>query len=182
MLRRMDRARRNYLGINVIGGVAVLGSCAHGLLTHPGQGGLLWGSMPGPLVSLHVGLLPLAVAGHLAAAAFLLRAPPGRLTIGGAPALPQLSFSTAVLLLASAWWMPLCWAALDQQDPGYLQWIQLVLMVAGATALLNVVLLLRLDDVPGLRLRWAAVIGASIVMLQCTILDAFVWPRYFGIG
>ena len=78
--------------------------------------------------------------------------------------------------------MPLCWAALDRQDPDLLQWIQLVLMVAGATALLNLILLVRLDPTPAPRLRWAAVAGAFFLMLQCTVLDAFVWPRYFGIG
>ena len=177
----MERTRRNYLGINLLGGVAVLGSYAHGLLTHPGQGAALWGTMPPRLVPVYVGMMPLAALGYLVTAAFVLRTPAAALTIRGEPAHPQLSFTTAAFLLASTWWMPLCWAVLDRQDPGLLQWIQLTLMVAGACALLNLVALLRLDPTPTPRLRWAAVAGSVALVLQCTVLDAFIWPRFFGI-
>lgn len=177
----MDRPRRNYLGINLIGGVAVLGSYAHGLLTHPGQGTRLWGSMPETLIPWYVGMMPLAAVGYLLAFAFLLRTPAAALTIQGQPALPQLSFTTATFLIASTWWMPLCWAALDSGNPDLLNWIQLTLMVAGASALINLIHLARLDPTPTPWLQRAAVAGMVFLVIQCTILDGFIWPRFFSI-
>ena len=48
--------------LNVLGGLSVLGSYAYGLSTHPGQGEMLWGTIPenvrGPYSAM---MLPAAV-------------------------------------------------------------------------------------------------------------------------
>ena len=175
-------ARLPFLIINVVGGVAVLGSYAHGIATHPETAGQLWGSLPEAAVPFYTGCMPFAAIGYLTVFAFLLVQKPSQVRFGRGPAYPWFMGSHAVFLLASTLWMPLCFAALDGASPGLLPWIQLVLAIAGSAALVHVVWLIRLVDSPWPRLRAAAIVGATGLMIQCTILDALVWPRFFTVG
>jgi hypothetical protein len=179
--RRLD-ARVPFLLVNVIGGISVLGSYAWGIATHPETAGGLWGSIPPSVVPLYTGCMPFAAVGYLTVFAFLLVQPPAQVRTARGPAFRWFLGSHAVFLLASTLWMPLCFMALDGPDPGLLPWIQAVLAVAGAAALAHVVWLTRLVDTKWPRLRWAAVIGATCLMVQCTILDALIWPRFFTVG
>ena len=177
----MDRSRLFFLLVNVVGGVGVIGSYVHGLSTHPDQAGLLWGTMPESLIPIYSGNMPFAAIGYLLTFAFLMLTPPAQLTRKGQPMLGWFTLSTLVFLLASTWWMPLCFQAIDTGDAELLKWIQLVLAVAGAAALGNFVQLLRLDTPPRPRLWRVATVGWAFLVLQCTVLDALVWPRFFGI-
>lgn len=177
----MDRPRLQYLAVNVLGGVGVLGSYAHGLSTHPGRGDELWGTMPEAVQPIYAANMPLAALGYLLVFAFLLLTPPSGIQREGQPLHGWFTLATLVFLLASTWWMPLCWQALDTGDPELLKWIQLVLAVAGAAALGILVQLFRLDPTPRPRLRKVATGAFCFLVLQCTVLDALVWPRFFGI-
>lgn len=177
----MNRDQLTYLFVNIVGGVGVLGSYAHGLITHPGQGARLWGSVPAALVPLYAGVMPFAAVGYLATMALLLLTPPDALRLRGRPALPRFTISTAAFLLASTWWMPLCWRALDQADPSLLWPIQIVLLAAGGTALLNLWMLTQLAPTARPRLQQAAVAGSVALVVQCAVLDALVWPRFFSV-
>lgn len=175
----MNRDHLAYLFVNLVGGVGVLGSYGQGLLAHPGQGARLWGELPATLVPLYAGVMPFAAAGYLVTMAFLLLAPANSLSLGGRPALPRFATVTALFLLASSLWMPLCWQALDQADAGLLWPIQLVLLVAGAAALINLWMLIRLAPTARPTLHKAAIAGSAALVVQCAILDALVWPRFF---
>ncbi len=177
----MDRARLMYLFINVLGGVGVLGSYAHGISTHPGGGDLLWGTLPEAVRPLYTANMPFAAVGYLLTFAFVLSTPPDRLTRDGNSVTGLFSAATVFFLVASTWWMPLCFEALDTGNVEILKWIQLVLAVAGAAALGVWIQLFRLDPVPRPWLRKAAIVGQGFLVLQCTVLDALVWPRFFGI-
>lgn len=58
--------------INIIGGAAVLGSYALGILTHPDAGQVLWGDVPESLRALYTANMFLAAIGYFALIYYLL--------------------------------------------------------------------------------------------------------------
>ena len=160
----------------------MLGSYAWGIVTHPETAGDLWGTIPSAVIPLYTGCMPFAAAGYLTVFAFLLVQPPAQVRMASGPAYRRFLASHAVFLCASTLWMPLCFRALDGPTPELLPWIQVVLAVAGAAALAHVIWIWQLVDTQWPRLRWAAVVGAGCLMVQCTILDAIIWPRFFSVG
>lgn len=173
--------RLTLLMINLIGGVAVLGSYAVGISGHPGQTDLLWGSLPEGVRGLYVANMLPAAIGYLVAFAYLMAAPPRRLQHAGAPALPALSTVYATFLVSSAAWMPLCWSALDGGREELISLIKLVLVLAGASSAGLLLLLARLSDPPWPRWWRASLLGMGFLVLQCAVLDALVWPQFFVI-
>ena len=174
--------RGTMLTINIIGGIAVLGSYAYGAMTHPGQTDLLWGNLPDAVRGIYTTMMFPAAIGYLTLTAYLLLGKPEQLQLSGASALPLLNANYAIFLLTATLWMPLCWIAVD----GPAQWlafpIQAVLALTGLAALAFLVLLWKLEDRSRPTFRLAALVGAGCLFLQCGILDAIIWPRFFVIG
>jgi len=144
--------RLSLLMINLIGGVAVLGSYAVGISSHPGQTDLLWGTLPEGVRGIYTANMLPAAIGYLVAFAYLMAAPPERLQHAGKPALPTLSTVYATFLASSTAWMPLCWVALDGGRDDLIGLIKLVLLLAGLSSAGLLLLLARLTDPP--RPRW----------------------------
>ena len=167
------------LFINLVGGFAVLGSYAWGLSSHPGEGALLWGDIPEswkPLYSLN--MLPAAL-GYLTFTAYLLSAKPEELRFRGEKALVLFQINYGLFLTTAAFWMPLCWIALDGNQTWLLLPIQSVLAVTGLASIGFIYLLWNLEAPPRPRFHKAALVGACWLALQCAVLDAIVWPRFF---
>ena len=77
------RGRASLLLLNVLGGLAVLGSYALGLSTHPGMGDAVWGGVPQELRPLYTVNMLLATAGYFAFSHFVFfRLDPRRTRIG----------------------------------------------------------------------------------------------------
>ncbi|MEE2829003.1 MAG: hypothetical protein VX498_07440 [Myxococcota bacterium] len=170
------------LWINVLGGLAVLGSYAYGLGTHPEQGQQLWGTIPEGLRGIYTGMRLPAAVGYLTFTGYVLLASPASLRISDRPILTILNVNYAIFLVTAATWMPLCWIALDGQAEWLLLPIQGVLALTGLASLGFVALLVFLDDPPKPRFRKLALAGAICLFIQCGILDALVWPRFFTLG
>ena len=68
----MHKAKKQWLAINVLGGVAVLGSYAQGLLTHPDTRNVLWGDVPELLREVYSVTMWLATAGYLVFMGYVL--------------------------------------------------------------------------------------------------------------
>jgi len=172
--------RRILLAINVVGGVAVLGSYAHGIATHPEPAAALWGGVPEGLRSpLYQVCMLLATAGYFAFTSYLLlRVDPDAARVGrfGFGLFHALYLG---MLLPSALWMPLTFAWLDAPGPALWMAVRVVLFAVGIASLGLVVALLRLRP-RGPRLHHAlAVLGAVAFANQTAVLDALVWPHYF---
>ncbi len=60
----MHYHKRTWLAINVVGGVAVLGSYVHGLVTHPETRNALWGTIPEELKAVYGVTMWLAAGGY----------------------------------------------------------------------------------------------------------------------
>lgn len=167
--------------INLVGGLAVLGSYAVGISGHPGETDLLWGTLPEGIRGVYtLNMLPAAV-GYLVAFGYLMATPPDDLQHAGAPALPALNTVYAAFLVSSAAWMPLCWVALDGGRDELIPLIRLVLILAGLSSAGLLLLLSRLTNPP--RRRWwqASLVGMGFLVLQCAVLDALIWPQFFVI-
>jgi len=61
----MHPQKKKWLAINIVGGLAVLGSYAHGLITNPQTRDPLWGDMPAPLQEIYGVTMWFATEGYL---------------------------------------------------------------------------------------------------------------------
>ncbi|MBW2508727.1 MAG: hypothetical protein JRE81_08865, partial [Deltaproteobacteria bacterium] len=100
-----------------MGGAAVLGSYVHGLLTHPETRNDLWGSIPLELQAVYGVTMWLAAAGYFFFSYYFLvrtdadEARFGRFGFGLINAL------YALIMVASALWMPLTFAYFENPSP-----------------------------------------------------------------
>jgi hypothetical protein len=176
----MQAQKRTMIWINLVGGLAVLGSYAHGFLTHPGSGSALWGGVPQAAQPLYTVNMFLAAAGYLAFTAFLLFAVDAQQArVAGRFGYGLFCALHVGILLPSALWMPLTYRMLDRPSQGLWWAIRLVLALVGASSLglLGALLALR-PRRPG----WAhalAVLGCVDFCLQTVVLDALIWPAVF---
>ncbi len=166
--------------VNLVGGLAVLGSYAHGILTHEEPGRALWGGVPSSLRPLYQICMLLATAGYFAFSGFLLFAvPPETTRIAGRWGYGALVPIHALFLIASALWMPLTFRYLAAPTTGGWIAVRAVLFATGIGALALIAALATIEPREP-RWSWAlALVGACAFALQTAILDGLVWPALF---
>ena len=168
------------LVINVVGGLAVLGSYAHGIMTHYDPGTALWGGVPEGLRPVYTANMLLAALGYFAFTYRLLfRTVPEEARVGRRSGLGLFNALYVAVLLPSALWMPLTFSMVEH--PSRLVWasIRLVLSVVGLGSVGLVACLLGLRPRDPRWLHWLAIAGAIFFCLQTAVLDALIWPAYF---
>jgi len=171
--------RMRLVVLNVVGGIAVLASYAWGLGLHPELADALWGGVPEGLRPVYQVNMVLAALGYFPfTAELVLRSRPGDFPGPGHAGLQGLY---AGVLLPSALWMPLTLQML--REPSTLLWwaVRIDLLVVGLSALGLLALIARMQPRPP-ALRWGlALAGCGFFCLQTAVLDALVWPAYFGV-
>jgi hypothetical protein len=176
----MARPNLLLLLLNVLGGIAVLGSYGAAFTGSPDFKDGLWGGVPESLRSLYTVNMLLAAAGYFPFTWLFVRATTPaefRATTGLPYAL--LFALYALVLIPSALWLPMTGRMIAAPDAGLWFAIRLVLAAVGigATGLLLLAFgyaLKRRDAT-----SWAAAIGTLPFFLQTAILDALVWPAYY---
>ena len=178
----MPKSKTFLFIVNLVGGIAVLGSYVYGLASHPGQGAMLWGAVPESVRGPYTAMMFPAALGYLTMFSFLMTAETEYLEEHLWGGLGRFNLMVALFLLSAASWMPACWYGIDK-GLAWMVWpIQGVLAVTGLTAVFFVWQLLQLPQTPRPRFRMAAVIGAGFLSIQCTLIDGLIWPRFFTIG
>ena len=168
------------IAVNVLGGVAVLGSYAYGLLTHPGTSDAIWGDVPAELKRWYVASMLLAAAGYFAFTYYAVFAlDPERVRIGDRLGFGALIWCYAAVLVASALWMPLTFAMLDAPSSALWFTIRVVLFVVALGSLGILMAVLMATPRPGDWSYSLAIAGAVAFCIQTVLLDAFIWPAYF---
>ena len=164
--------------INVIGGLAVLGSYAHGLIDQATRAGL-WGGVPGGLRPLYTVSMFVAAAGYLTFTFVLYYLIDPETRVGSRPALRRFNALYLTVLVPSALWLPLTAAVIA--TPGALLWlsIRLVLLTVGLGAIGMVVGLVRMRPRPSPLAYGLAVAGSVAFAFQTAVLDAVVWPAFY---
>ncbi|MBW2422607.1 MAG: hypothetical protein JRG86_00060 [Deltaproteobacteria bacterium] len=177
----MASQRRLLIAINLLGGVAVLGSYAYCLSRFPGNVGAFWGDLPHRMRPLYTVNMFLAALGYFAFSFFLLFRLDSGKRLDGRSVLGRFNFFYALILLPSALWMPLTFMMLDSPAVGIWWAIRLVLALVGigSLGLLAGLVLVRPSE-PSAAWR-LSIAGAMAFSLQTALLDAIVWPAFFPI-
>ena len=178
-----DRLRIIFFIVNLVGGIAVLGSYAHGLLTEVALRPKLWGGVPETWRPLYTVNMFLAAGGYFFFTAhFLMRALPSGALFFNRLGFEWIIFLYATFLISSALWMPLTFSMMKVPSDGTRFAIRSVLTVTGIASVTLLVSLFASNAERGDWLFWAAVAGLTPFIIQTAILDAVIWPRYFPLN
>ena len=121
-LTALHPQRHALVGLNVLGGLAVLGSYAYEITAHAGTSEALWGAVPDALRPFYTISMVMAAIGYFPLTLFLLfGVDPDRTRIGGRFGYGVLVVLYALILVPSALWMPLTFAMVEQ--PGAALWV-----------------------------------------------------------
>lgn len=168
--------------INVLGGMAVLGSYAYGLYTNPHTRGDIWGGVPEGLKPYYTASMLLAAAGYFAFTYFIFMRVDGELArVAGEYDVRLFNALYVAILAPSAMWMPLTFAVLDYPSDGLWFVIRVVLAVVGLASVGLIYALLKLEPRQPAFSYWLAVAGAIAFAVQTALLDALVWPAFFPV-
>jgi hypothetical protein len=119
--RRLHPLKLSLLGLNLLGGLAVLGSYAHGFVENASTVGEVWGGVPQALRPLYTSSMLAAAAGYFAFSFFVFfRLDPREARISNRIGYSGFLWLYALILLPSALWMPLTFEMLEA--PGAALW------------------------------------------------------------
>lgn len=172
--------RTSFAWLNVLGGLAVLGSYVVGLATNPESAGAVWGGVPDGLQPLYTVCMFLAAGGYFLFSHYVyLRLDADAVEVFGRFGFGAFNAIYASILVPSALWMPLTFRMITQPDETLWLAIRVVLLTVGIGSLLLIAAIrsARPDGGESGR-RWATV-GAVAFSFQTAVLDALVWPAYF---
>nr|QOV09074.1 hypothetical protein HULAa30F3_00028 [uncultured Dehalococcoidia bacterium] len=168
------------LVLNVLGGAAVIGSYAQGIISHPGSLNTLWGNISGGVRSLYFVSMILSALSYFAFIYFILfRVNPADVKIGGSMGYETFFLIFASILLFSSLWMPFTYSYVDAPNAGTWVFIRVVLIVVGLSSCALVWALLSLADKTPALPYWLAVVGAGYFAFHTLILDGLFWPALY---
>lgn len=165
--------------INILGGAAVIASYVLGLKGQSGGANILWGGVPTSLIPVYTVSMILSALGYFAFIYFVLfRLIPNEVVIGGRFGFSLFFAIFLIILIPSAFWMPL--TNMYVSNPGMGLWISIrtVLALVGLGSIALVWALLSLQTRGGVS-YWLAVVGSGYFAFHTTILDAIIWAALF---
>jgi len=176
----MDEQKIWFLVINALGGFAVIASYTASLISHPDTEELLWGRITPALKSVYLVSMPMAAVGYLLCLHFIFfHLDAKTVHIGGFDGFLILDMIFMVILVFSAFWMPLTYKLIDTQWSGWRFYIRLVLFAVGLASLALLYSLLVINQKEPALNYWLAVGGAAMFFVQTGMIDAFIWPALF---
>ena len=175
----MDALQIILLIINVVGGVAVIGSYVLWLRGSPSGADALWGGVPTRIRPVYTVSMILSAIGYLAVLCYLLfESVPDEVQIGGSLGFEWFIPIVVLMLFPSALWMPLTSLYVDRPSIG--KWIatRTVLFIVGLASIALAWALLALEPSCGVA-YWIAVVGSIWFAFHTFILDGVVWAALF---
>lgn len=166
--------------INIVGGAAVIGSYVLGLRGEAGGASTLWGGVPEGIRPVYVVSMVLSAIGYFAILYFMFfRLVPDQVVVAGRLGFGVFYAIFLLILIPSAFWMPL--TNLYVSDPSTVLWIAIraVLAIVGLASIAMVWALLALDLQDRGVAYWAAVIGSAYFAFHTFVLDAVIWAALF---
>jgi hypothetical protein len=169
--------------VNMAGGIMVLGSYAHGLITHPANRDAIWGGVPETIKPLYTLNMLFAAAGYLAFTYFVMfRLNPDNAQLANLSGFKVFYIIYALILFPSSLWMPLTYAALGHPDSSLYYWaVRITLAIVGLASLALLGVLLSLHSSESSPTYWLAVAGSVFFCIQTAVLDGTVWSVYFRV-
>jgi hypothetical protein len=168
------------LVINILGGIAVIGSYIFGLNAQAGGTNALWGGVPANIRLVYGISMILAALGYFAFSYFIFfRLVPGEVSVAGRFGFSLFYAIFLVILIPSALWMPLTNLYVTNPSTGMWIGVRTVLAIVGLASIALVWALLSLQTkVPHIS-YWLAVAGSAYFAFHTAILDAIVWAALF---
>ncbi len=168
------------LVINIIGGSAVIGSYVYGLNAQSGGADVLWGGVPANIRPVYGISMILSALGYFAIIYYIFfRLEPSEISIVGISGFTLFYVLFLLILIPSAFWMPLTNVYVD--NPSTTTWVlvRTVLAIVGLASIALLWAFLALDGkVTGIS-YWLAVAGSGYFAFHTAILDAIVWAALF---
>lgn len=166
--------------INITGGAAVIGSYILGLNAQTGGANALWGGVPENIRAVYGISMVLSAMGYFAFLYFILfRLTPAEVNIVGIFGFSLFYIIFLLILIPSAFWMPLTNAYIGNPTTSMWAGIRTTLAIVGIASIALVWALLSLQTkVPGIA-YWLAVAGSGYFALHTVILDAIIWAALF---
>lgn len=166
--------------INLVGGIAVIGSYIYGLNTQPDGANILWGGVPSSIRPIYSVSMILAALGYFAFIYFIFfRLVPSEVLVGGRFSFSLFYIIFLGILIPSALWMPLTNIYVGSPSTGMWIGIRTILALVGFASIALLWALISLQTkVPGVS-YWLAVIGSGYFAFHTVILDAIIWAALF---
>jgi hypothetical protein len=176
----MTAEKRSLVLINLIGGVAVLGTYVYYLASNPATRSNLWGNVPEALRPAYTISMLLAAVGYFAFSYFVLLRVDSRVArIAGSYGYSLFLWIYAGILAPSALWMPLTFRMFEEPRWGLWIAVRVVLAIVGISSLALVWSIASVRPAVPAWARALALVGALAFAVQTALLDALVWPHYF---
>ena len=166
--------------INVIGGIAVIGSYILGLNAQSGGANVLWGGVPSGIRPIYGISMIISAIGYFAFLYFIFfKLTPDEVTIANRFGFWLFYVIFLLILIPSALWMPL--TNLYVGNPGTGLWfiIRTVLIIVGLASVALVWALLTLQTRTPAVPYWLAVAGSVYFAFHTLILDGIIWAALF---
>tara|TARA_Y100000590_G_scaffold430632_1_gene544455 strand:+ start:3488 stop:4012 length:525 start_codon:yes stop_codon:yes gene_type:complete len=166
-----------FLLINLIGGIAVLASYAHGLSTQIELRGLLWGHVPETIRSYYTICMILAAIGYFFFTPYIIK---HIFNAQSAIINPNIiSLLYLGITIPSALWMPMTFEMLINPSTSLWIAIRIILCIVGlsSTGLMLIFLFSNINKASPM--YFMAIAGLIPFWIQTMILDAIIWPYYF---
>ena len=168
--------------INILGGAAVLGSYAIGLLTHPNASQVLWGEVPDSIRPYYTASMFLAAMGYFAFIYFILfRLDPIKTRVAGRFGFGLFTALFAGILIPSALWMPLTYLAVERSSLALVWVVRIVLWLVALASLALFYAILKVEPRQSLWAQRLALVGCIAFYIQTAFLDAIVWVMFLRI-
>ena len=175
----MGRHKLILLLLNFVGGVAVIGSYVLGL-RGDSAADVLWGGVPESIRPVYTISMVLSAIGYFAFLnLLLLRVEPKKVSVGGRFGYSVFYPIFCLILIPSAFWMPLTKLYADAPSSGTWTGIRVVLFVVGVASIALAVALFTLRPLNRGKAYWAAVVGSCYFAFHTFVLDALLWAALF---
>ncbi|MBN1161637.1 MAG: hypothetical protein JXA17_06810 [Dehalococcoidales bacterium] len=166
--------------INIIGGTAVIGSYIFGLKGQSGGANVLWGGVPENIRPVYTVSMIISALGYFAFLYYIFFClEPGQVSIFGVSGFTMFYVIFGIILVASAFWMPLTNIYVNNPSTGIWIGVRTVLTLVGLASIALLLSFITLQGkVPGAA-HWLAVAGSGYFAFHTAVLDAIVWAALF---
>jgi hypothetical protein len=179
----MHKQQKFLLAIVLIGGVAVLGSYAWGILAIQNATQILWGDVPAIIRSFSTVGMFTGALGFFAYSFFILfKLNPDNTRIYSHFGYTIFNYLYLAILIPSALWLPLTFLAVQNNHSMVLWLARLDLIVVAAASILLFLALLFTQPHRSVWAYWLAMVGSIFFCIQTVLLDAILWGYFFGFG
>lgn len=166
--------------INIIGGIAVIGSYIFGIKAQSGGANALWGGVPPNIRPVYGVSMVLSALGYFAFLYFVLfEIIPDEVLIGGRFDFSVFYLIFIFILLPSSLWMPLTNVYIGNQITSIKIGVRAVLALVGLASIALVWAILSLETTTQNVPYWLAVAGSSYFAFHTAILDGVIWSVLF---